>query len=155
MVAKKVGSAKSDIYVVGSSKLGYSLNPAATELVSRFRKNPIGDRRQSDIDLIIINSDIFYECWNALVSAYYGGFHSYDKHRKDVFRRFVSLRSDEEYPLKSLSNFVGIMGEIKRDIQIQFRLPYPINYRLYRSLSDASAYHEYGVRQLQEALRNA
>jgi hypothetical protein len=141
-----------DIMLVGSSKVGFSLRPGLPTPLPSFRKNASPTNSESDIDLVIANPDLFEECWSALLSGYYGGLGYFENHKSEIFRRFVSFRSDSTYPVKALSSFIQLIGEIKRDLTGQFRITRPINYRLYRTMEDAMAYHCYGIEQLQKEL---
>lgn len=51
-----------DIFVVGSAKIGFSLNP--DRFPRQFTKN-------SDIDVLIINSDLFDTIWSACLKWHY------------------------------------------------------------------------------------
>jgi hypothetical protein len=151
-VARTLGIGNADVALVGSSKLGFSLNPKVRPLLGRYRRAEIRDRKPSDLDLIIVKPGLFNECWESLLAAYYLGFWRAEYHRDEVFRRFVSLRDDARYPVRHLMEVIASMGQLKRDLQTTFRITTAINYRIYASMDDAIKYHEYGIGALKKAL---
>lgn len=57
-----LGLPRDGIFIVGSARIGFSLNP------DRF---PRGFTRSSDIDVLIINSDLFDAIWHTILKWHY------------------------------------------------------------------------------------
>ncbi|AXK48447.1 hypothetical protein CRU87_09000 [Aliarcobacter trophiarum LMG 25534] len=64
-----------DIFIVGSSQLGFSISPSKNKYkFNSFREFPDGDNEESDIDVAIISSVFFEEELEKLYN-YLGGYH--------------------------------------------------------------------------------
>lgn len=63
-ISQKYNIPVTNIYLVGSGQLGFSLNPA--NQFSDFRFNDEGDKKASDLDFAIISSKLFNDIWDTL-----------------------------------------------------------------------------------------
>ncbi|HXR03237.1 MAG TPA: hypothetical protein VN836_00840 [Verrucomicrobiae bacterium] len=61
-LAVQLGVARGDVRVVGSGRLGFSMKPQG---------NLVGFKDKSDIDVVIVNADIFDHLWFSLLDAAY------------------------------------------------------------------------------------
>jgi hypothetical protein len=135
---------RNDIAIVGSAKLGFSLSP--TKAYRAFQET-------SDIDIVIVSSEIFRKSWDAfleLQSKYY--LKDYRFITSNIFRRFVSLKDpDTRNPF--FDTWARKVEPCKKDLQLLFNIPNEINYRIYESWSSAKMYHCKGLEELRTALR--
>ena len=76
--AEKLEINSSDVCIVGSAKLGFSLNPRNN--FSNFHEE------KSDIDLVVVSRKIFDNFWTLLLENFYtNSFFVSDYHMKSVF----------------------------------------------------------------------
>ena len=149
---KQLGSAiqvpAKDIAIVGSAKLGYSLNPEPRgDLFKQF-----GDH--SDIDTVIVSANLFDEIWTQFKEAFFNGYTNLaEEHAKELFKGFIVLASATKYNTKYLRELSAKMLEVRRTLQKKLRLDYPIRYRIYSRWSDVTLYHAWSIERLRERLR--
>lgn len=150
-----------DITIVGSAKLGFSLNPDA--YFNQFSE-------ESDIDIVVVNETLFDEVWSILLKWHYPrrytGLENIANSRwagsrqKDIYWGWLSpdeIRYEGLFfpnalkPLRDLStawfnafrafsHYPELAGRVMRG-------------RLYRTWNHALLYHAEGLRQLKEFLR--
>src|SRR5262249_14393666 len=70
-VGRAAGVRANDVYLVGSGATGYSLSP--TKPGSEFRQSGSASARPSDIDIAIVNFELFELAWNTIVRFDRGG----------------------------------------------------------------------------------
>ena len=145
--AKKLKVSNLNIAIVGSSKMGFSLNP----------KNPLRDfnSEDSDIDLAIVSSDLFGRLWEDFLKIFYSSDifvgHWY---RKAIFQKYIWLTKNDNFPSEDIKKLQKQMGESKRDFFATFQIANEINYRIYESWEAAEAYHIWSMEKLKGALRD-
>jgi hypothetical protein len=151
------------VRVVGSAKLGFSLNP--TSYGAQF-----GD--ESDLDIMVVCGDLFDRVWLTLVEWYYP-YRVSDKEvlarayrtwaserRKDVFMgRLIPdrLLPDRDLPRRQvLAPVVDISARWFETFQSLSRYDEfagrEVNARAYRTWDHAMQYHVYGLQLLREQL---
>jgi hypothetical protein len=148
-VADAAGTKPSDICIVGSAKLGYSLSPRKADVLSQFNK-------ASDIDVVIISEELFHEVWSNLLQALYAGYTWItERHAANILRKFVVIRRDQRYDQASkyLRDISLRMLDMKRGVQDKHTIRRDVNYRIYESWDAAENYHAWSIDVLQRRLR--
>jgi hypothetical protein len=147
----------SDIRVIGSARLGFSLTPGKN--LRRF-----GDK--SDVDVLIVNADLFDNLWLALLAAAYprlpaserlGGW--LQRRRNEVYTGWIS---PEDVSLdKSIfgSKAVPVLDfrtrwftALRAAAQLPARRFEGISGRLYRTWQHAELYHLQSLGELRRSL---
>lgn len=131
-----------NVAIVGSAKTGFSLAP---------RKNFSAFGDQSDLDLVIVSPVLFRSLWDSylnFISGYAGV--SYSLVAKNVFKHFISIKDSELVGDKLIhfSEWAIKVGELKRSLQLEFRMPADINYRIYEDWSFVERYHVAGLNDI-------
>ncbi|WP_159030116.1 hypothetical protein [Kitasatospora albolonga] len=136
LVATELGVDPMAVQLVGSARLGYSMNPK-----KNFRKFHEG----SDLDIAIISSELFDKAWGELQKIIEGDLFSGNKNylRKLVFEECIAL----DIVLPRLP--FGEQWSRSRDLFIQdlggaFR-NCEVNYRLYRNHKSLRSYQTKSV----------
>jgi hypothetical protein len=139
--ASKLKMAKRNVAFVGSAKTGFSLHPD-----KNFRAF---DDERSDIDVILVWPAKFGEFWTELLRMFYADrAQMAGDHRREIFRKFVTLRRDDQLPSAIFKDWHQSMDVLKRDFFTEFTVSNPIKYRIYESWDAAEAYHESGIEHL-------
>lgn len=161
-LAAELGVDASNIVVVGSARLGFSLNPD---------KFPRQFSDTSDIDIVIVDKGLFDKVWTTLLRWNYprrlvklgkaDGDWVYQR-RKDIYWgwftpdriRFEGISyPDALQPLRDLStrwfNAFHSLSQYSDHAELARR---EASGRLYRTWSHASLYHEEGLRVLRSTL---
>jgi hypothetical protein len=162
-LVSELGLSPSDILVVGSARTGFSLNP------DNFPRQFSGT---SDIDVVIVDEDLFDKIWTTLLIWNYprrllkagriDGDWIYQR-RKDIywgwFRpdqiRFEGLSfPDALQPIRDLStrwfNAFRGLSQYSEHAELTHR---EVSGRLYRTWNHAHLYHEEGLRSLRSILQ--
>lgn len=135
-----------NIAIVGSAKMGYSLTPGRN--YSPFDEN-------SDLDLVIVSESIFQELWeNHLNYVNSSTGQRYSNVAKNIFRHFISIKTEEIQgdQLEYFSHWISRVDRLKRNLQLKFKLPSEINYRVYDAWKYVEQYHVAGLNGLIETL---
>lgn|GEM_PF-925976 len=159
-LAGDLGSEEEGIFVVGSAKMGYSLAP------HKYGRE-FGDH--SDIDVIVIDADLYDRVWLSILRWHYRRRHQlppadrrWDAERRDglywgylnpVGFRYRSLsRSRQLNPARDVStNWFNAFQALGLLPELAGR---NVGGRLYRTLKHAILYHDHGLRQLRVAASN-
>jgi predicted nucleotidyltransferase len=141
-VSKALDVPLKNIAIVGSAKTGYSLTPGRNF-------DPYGP--ESDLDLVVVSGELFRELWGTyleLVGKSIGK--PYNEIAKNVFRHFVSIKVEEltGIQVELFASWIARVGVLKRQLQLNFRLPAEINYRIYEDWRFVEKYHVVGLNQL-------
>ena len=148
-VSESIGVEADDIRLVGSSKFGYSMSPKPEKRFRLFTP-------ESDLDVVIVSSDLFSEIWGEFRFAYYNGYGWIkNRHGSDIFRRFLYLLPGERYETTYLRTAARRLDGIAKNVILKTGLSRDLKYRIYASWDDAVDYHAYGVKKLQRALEHA
>lgn len=132
------------IYMVGSGKIGFSLNPS--KLFQPFRIDS-NDGKPSDIDIAIISSEIYHFYWDLFRSSY-SPLHNYSYKyiSREVYRGYISERNIKEIP-NCRKNWNIRTKKLKKLLSNNFEFRHEINYRIYRNEDD---FLEYVTQNLDE-----
>jgi len=152
-----LGVARGDIRIVGSGRFGFSMKPG-------YDFKSFGDK--SDIDVVIINADLFDQIWLALLEAAYprppitnrlGGW--LDKRRKEIYTGWLT-----PLEIKLDGKIVGMRAKpvldfntrwfntLKRASRHPLRRHEDVAGRLYRTWRHAELYHLDSLSALRKAL---
>jgi hypothetical protein len=71
VIARHLATLPNNIAIVGSSKMGRSLNPREGKRFKPFRSRRGRNVGPSDLDLIIVNTTLFQESWGNILKSYY------------------------------------------------------------------------------------
>ncbi|MFL9670402.1 hypothetical protein WIX39_025950 [Variovorax sp. AB1(2024)] len=145
-VSTALNIAAPNIAIVGSAKTGFSLTPGRG--LSPFHS-------ESDLDLVLVSSKWFKYLWDAHLEYMYSysGI-SYKNTAKEVFRHFISIKTEEisGEKLNFFKDWIEVADALRKDLQIEFKLPSEINYRIYEDWYFVEKYHLAGINQLQGQL---
>ncbi|MEK7661120.1 MAG: hypothetical protein AAB680_03670 [Pseudomonadota bacterium] len=133
------------IAIVGSSKFGYSLAPN-----KRFREY----NDESDLDLVIVSTQLFSETFKQLRNAYFNGLRFVAKrHSHNYFCGFISIKDEDrpEYQSTYLRETVLMLKEMKTKVSDIFEIENKLNFRIYKTWDDAEKYHVFGTSQLKDS----
>lgn len=147
----------SDIRVVGSARFGFSLAP---------KRNLAGFSSDSDIDVIVVNSDLFDSLWLALLGAAYPRSPNTDllagwlhERRKELYCGYVTPRGirlradifgDRARPILQLRT--QWFNALKSASRHPPRAHSDVTGRLYRTWKHAELYHVDSLTSLQRSL---
>jgi hypothetical protein len=131
-----------NVAIVGSAKTGYSLTPGRNY-------SPFG--AESDLDLVIVSDRLFIELWESylnFVNSFTG--QAYSHIAKNVFKHFISIKSRDVTgeQLKYFSNWVNKVDHLKLQLELKFKLPLEVNYRVYDDWKYVEQYHVTGLNAL-------
>lgn len=150
-VATELALGPKSIRIVGSAATGFSLSPLKPG--RPFRTAPDAFGRTSDIDIALIDPNLFAEAWNTIVSfdrvrglGKMG--EDLKKIRVDVYWGLVAQYSvpRNTNPARKFSTAIMVIGR---------RPPlrgYVVRCRVYRRIEDLRAYHVSSLRQLRAEL---
>lgn len=119
-----------DIFICGSSLLGFSLSPSKN--FSDFNEN-------SDVDIVIINSKLFKQYWNAFFGDYtYSKLvgKNYSTIAKNVFKHFIDFHNEYVTAHPLFVEWEKKTAGYKKVLQIKFNFPAEVSYRVYSSYED-------------------
>ena len=141
----------SNIALVGSAKIGYSLSP--TKLFSEFN-NDSSIRKVSDIDVAIISPDLFDNYWNLLRNSYrpiYQSHYSAENIPTNIYRGFINEKFLQEIEgcRKKWKNFSDIS---KKLLHANLYIQHEVTYRLYRDWKDLEDYQVSSIYKIKKGL---
>ena len=129
-MAKKFDVPSNNIFIVGSALLGFSLSP---------KKNYKAFDDTSDIDIVIVDEELYKKYWDKLFDDYSRSILSGDKYTKiakDVFKRFIDTKDRYYQGKKEYIKLKKQTDDYAKDLQIKFHFPEEIGYRIYKSFND-------------------
>jgi hypothetical protein len=142
------GNDPTDIAIVGSGKYGYSLSPE-----KNFRPFQ-GDENEpnvSDLDLVVISRPIFNETWRHLRRAHYNGaVNARQYFQNDVFRRFITVGTDDANDTMYLRDLANLLNKIRKAATSKFGITQTVKLRVYCTWTDAKSYHVWSLQKLGE-----
>jgi len=150
-VSDALGVQEQDLIIVGSAATGYSLSPLKPGRPFRHAVAPSGSA--SDIDIAIIDSDLFIMAWNEILRrdrmrTLGGTEDSRDKIRFDIYHGGIGQQTlpRNTEPARAVRSAMAIAG----------RSPplrgYQLRSRVYRRMEDLRSYHISSLRQLRAQL---
>ena len=136
-VSEKLGVHYNDIAIVGSAKLGFSINP-------KKDYKPFDD--DSDIDLLIISQALFYRFWQAYLEDSYSlvRIKNYQYVCQCIFRKFVTFNGFDKNN-KFYCEWKKKTGGFEKDLQLRFDIEQDIHYRIFESWESAQMYYISGM----------
>ncbi|WP_029069440.1 hypothetical protein [Jonesia quinghaiensis] len=149
-VSVSLGMDASSVYIIGSAKLGYSLNP---EKKLKVFNEKASDQNVSDLDVAIVSELHFEECWKVMREIE-NTFTKADRGygRRTVFQQCIPVdRLIPHLPFgelwgKSRDSIVRPLGERFQGLEL--------NFRIYRNSSALRSYQLSGVRAIQTEVEN-
>jgi hypothetical protein len=151
IVSSELGLGPDHVRIVGSAATGFSLSPLKPG--RPFRQLPGVQGQTSDIDIALIDTNLFATAWDIIVS--------FDRARR------LGLSEDARAKVR-LDVYWGLVGQYSlppntdparrvRTVRAAAgRMPplrgYPIRCRVYRRVEDLLAYHTDSLRQLRREL---
>jgi hypothetical protein len=152
-VAADIDIPTTSIRIVGSAATGYSLSPLKPG--RPFRPRSTANERTSDIDVALLDDDLFYQAWDTIVGydrrrRLKGSEEARAKLRLDVYWGVVSQNSlpQNTEPARRLLMALAALGR---------RPPlrgYTVRCRVYRRIEDLRAYHVESLRHLRAELES-
>lgn len=150
LLAKKLGLHSNEIAIVGSAKLGFSVTPTPDKMFKDFCDSSDDPKEISDIDIGIVNAELFYKLWQAYFDlSYKGGIPDDMKKymRKNVFQKFIMINSEIiDHP--NLQEWFKKISPCMADLQTIYGISHEVNYRIYESWDAMSRYHINGLHKL-------
>ncbi len=132
-----------NIAIVGSAKLGFSINPTEKKKFTPFSDD-------SDLDIAIVSPEIFRKSWDAFIDLSGRGYlRGYQQITGNIFRRFVMLKKPDSRN-EFFREWSGKVDPCKKDLQTLFSINHEINYRIYESWEAVERYHCNGLDKLKE-----
>ena len=143
IINEEFSLSNNDFLIVGSAKLGFSLSPR-----KKFKLfNDQESEHQSDIDIAIISSQLFQECWESLKALKYKTFvNDYPGVSSNIFRGFVNDKNmNQQITLKVRA--LEMIDNCSMNLRDEFGVIEPINFRIYNSWKDLEKYTIDGINQ--------
>ena len=130
------------VAIVGSAKTGYSLTPGRNY-------SPFSDK--SDLDLVIVSENLFRDLWESqlnFVNSATG--QQYAAVAKNIFRHFISIKAEEIQgdQIEYFSDWISRVDKLRQTLQLNFKLPTEVNYRVYDTWKYVEQYHVAGLNAL-------
>lgn len=149
-VAQSLDVNFNNISIVGSSKIGFSMNP--DKEFRDFCPDDPDPKKISDIDLIIVSSKFFHKFWEAYLELHSNKvYFSYPFVTSSIFRKFVSIKNPK--PLNPFfKEWIAKIEKFNKDYQTIFGIKHEINYRIYESWEAVELYHLKGIQELKEKI---
>lgn len=159
------GFSVENVYIVGSAATGYSLSPRKAG--REFRKLTPSQSRSSDIDIAVVDAELFTGIWDSIVKS--------DRGRR-MCRHLAMVMPPGFDPIAALDDvrlniYRGIVGDRQSSVDSDARrrlrmmrsattgmepfLGYPVRMRIYRRREDLVAYHEQSLWALEKALEES
>ncbi|EGO2668376.1 hypothetical protein IET39_002450, partial [Enterococcus faecalis] len=129
--------------IVGSAKIGFSLSPY--KKLQSFCRGDINNRRQSDIDIAIVSTNIFNKLWDDLKLLKYKTYvNNYNQLSSNVFRGFINDKNINEQ-ISLQADVIDKMDKCTIALRDEFGVVEPVNYRFYYSWDDLKRYTMDGI----------
>ena len=131
-----------NVAIVGSAKTGYSLTPGRNY-------SPFND--ESDLDLVLVSENLFRELWECqlnFVNSATG--QQYSTVAKNIFKHFISNKAEEVQgdQIEYFADWISKVDKLRQTLQLNFKLPTEINYRVYDAWKYVEQYHVAGLNAL-------
>lgn len=131
-----------NVAIVGSAKTGYSLTPGRNY-------SPFNDK--SDLDLVLVSDSLFRELWECqlnFVNSATG--QQYATVAKNIFKHFISIKAEEIQgdQIEYFAEWISRVDKLRQTLQLNFKLPTEVNYRVYDAWKYVEQYHVAGLNAL-------
>ncbi|NIK69333.1 hypothetical protein [Paenibacillus sp. BK720] len=133
-IANKLGIHINDIAIFGSAKIGFSLNP---------KKGFRDFTEKSDIDIVLVSRNLFYQFWNAYLEMYSGQRYikKYQRVTSSLFRQFICLDGFDDSNERFIEWNKRASG-FQKDLQLFYDIKeHTINYRIFDSWDAVQRYY--------------
>lgn len=144
IISSSIGVEKSDIFMIGSAKLGFSLSPpkgnSENKLFMKFDEN--GEtRKKSDIDIAIVSQPLFERFWKLYRVSYKQRFEAvYSQHIiRETYRGFIN-ENNVQLIDGTRRDWNDMVIPMKTQLQRKIGFKHEINFRVYNSLFDFQDY---------------
>lgn len=139
-----------ELHIVGSAATGYSLSPLKAGRA--FRRVTSADR-PSDIDLAIVSSDLFIECWEAVLvhdrrHALHMSLDELTQMRQGIYYGFLGGKVIPRNTAPS-RRAQAIASAASRTLPLR---GHPITLRIYRRFVDLEGYQTWSLRALRRQI---
>ncbi len=136
-----------NILLVGSAKIGFSLNPK-----KKFKQFSFSDdEKPSDLDIAIISNRYFELFWKTFRSAYcLKNKHHYKYISRSIYRGYI-CEHNIRIILECRKRWQEISAKCNKKLQSEFYIKNPISYRIYRNWDDLQ---EYSLSSISDCVNN-
>lgn len=147
LISETTGVSYRSAHMVGSAKIGFSLDPKNPFL--EFRKN---GKRPSDIDIVVVSLRYFSRFWHQLQDEYrFRGGHWYNDHiMPSIFRGYI-----DDWAIKKIdiirNEWDDVFLEAYKLLRNELNIQHTIHFRVYRSWEDFERYHLKGIEFLKKS----
>lgn len=140
IISESLGISFNSIMLVGSGKIGYSLSPTE-KLFSPFCIDGIA-RKESDLDVAIISSELFHKFWWLFRKSYASQYSSW--YRGYIYNGIYRGYINEKW-INAVDGCRREWSEIsaasKRTLTDKLFIKHEVTYRIYRSWEDFEEYN--------------
>jgi hypothetical protein len=142
-VCNKLSIHQQDFTIVGSAKVGFSLNPS---------KIGVEFNEASDIDIVLVSNEMFEYLWNKLVEYRKSEFYNLNENHKKRFKELQNIIFYGQIRMDKLSNsfdYAKNWWEIFNALSIDKRYgSRAIRASLFKTWKYASRYYENGISRI-------
>lgn len=150
-IAKETALNRDSIRIVGSAATGFSLSPLKPG--RPFRKDAAPGKPPSDIDVALLDGELFDLAWEAILRLdRKGRLHGTDDSRSRIRTEvYWGLVGFQNVPSNTdvARRILGVTSALGRQAPLR---GYPVKCRIYRRLEDLHAYHVSSLKRLRTEL---
>ncbi|MDY6458769.1 hypothetical protein [Acinetobacter faecalis] len=154
MIATRLNLSVSEIAIVGSAKLGFSIAPTKQKMFRDFCGEHADEEKISDIDVSIVSAELFNRLWVAYYELKYSKglpYKDYQFLSKNIFKKFLMINPEiRDHPI--LSDWFRQIEPCVKDLQTLHGIAHDVNYRVYESWSAMKKYHVAGLGSLKKCI---
>lgn len=152
MIASQLNLSVNEIAIVGSAKLGFSITPKPGKMFRDFCPEHQDEKEISDIDMGIVNAELFNKLWKAYYDLkYLRGLPKKDYYylSQNIFKKFLMINPEiREHPI--LEEWFKKIEPCVKDLQTLYGIRHDVNYRVYESWDAMKKYHVAGLSSLKK-----
>ncbi|MBZ2405151.1 hypothetical protein [Liquorilactobacillus hordei] len=141
IISKKLDIDFGNSQIVGSAKIGFSLNP--NKHLKQFDDD-------SDIDIAIISERIFNDLWKKLLEESASNyFINYARYSSCIFKGYLNdktLSTDDFTDINIQNSF----SEISKALRYELSIQHEINYRIYKDWRSFNIYQKKSIEKIKE-----
>ncbi|WP_336035360.1 hypothetical protein [Acinetobacter bereziniae] len=154
MIARRLNLSANEIVIVGSAKLGFSITPRPKKMFRDFCSVHPDEKEISDIDMGIVNAELFNKLWKAYYDLHYSKglpWGEYNYLSKNIFKKFLMINS-EIRGHTILEEWFKRIEPCVKDLQTLYGINHNVNYRVYESWDAMKNYHIAGLSLLKKTM---
>lgn len=145
-ITKTLNLNEDSVFLVGSGKIGLSLNP--DHLFRPFRINGEAREKASDIDIAVISEELYNDFWDLFRESFspiYSRHYRYIS--REIYRGYINERNLMNIPLcrRTWSEKVNQLNKFYR---MDYGLTHEVNYRIYRNKEDFLEYSAQNIEKI-------